>query len=80
MAAADDIAVDVSGVVNRFGRQVVHDGLDMQVRRVAELADGVIVGSALVTRIARAGGGTAALDAAAEFVRELRAGIDVSAP
>jgi len=51
-----------------------------QVRRVAELADGVIVGSALVTRIARAGGGTAALDAAAEFVRELRAGIDVSAP
>jgi len=25
-------AVDVRGIVNRFGRQVVHDGLDMQVR------------------------------------------------
>ncbi|MFO1503717.1 MAG: ABC transporter ATP-binding protein [Steroidobacteraceae bacterium] len=36
MAAADannDIVVDVRGVVNRFGRQIVHDGLDMQVRR-----------------------------------------------
>jgi phospholipid/cholesterol/gamma-HCH transport system ATP-binding protein len=28
-----DLAVDVRGVVNRFGRQVVHDGLDMQVQR-----------------------------------------------
>jgi len=28
-----DIVVEVRGVVNRFGRQVVHDGLDMQVRR-----------------------------------------------
>ncbi|MEO6366375.1 MAG: ATP-binding cassette domain-containing protein [Steroidobacteraceae bacterium] len=33
MDAADDMAVEVKGVVNRFGRQVVHDGLDMQVRR-----------------------------------------------
>jgi len=33
MEAATDIAVDVRGVVNRFGRQLVHDGLDMQVRR-----------------------------------------------
>ncbi|MGC4027368.1 MAG: ATP-binding cassette domain-containing protein [Steroidobacteraceae bacterium] len=32
-AAASDIVVDVQGIVNRFGRQVVHDGLDMQVRR-----------------------------------------------
>jgi len=47
-----------------------------QVRRVAEVADGGIVGSALVTRIAKAGSGDAALEAAAEFVRELRAGID----
>jgi phospholipid/cholesterol/gamma-HCH transport system ATP-binding protein len=31
--AANDIVVDVRGVVNRFGRQLVHDGLDMQVRR-----------------------------------------------
>src|SRR5512139_1284294 len=31
--AAQDIVVDVRGLVNRFGRQVVHDGLDMQVRR-----------------------------------------------
>jgi len=28
-----DIVVDVRGLVNRFGRQLVHDGLDMQVRR-----------------------------------------------
>lgn len=33
MATTEDIVVDVRGVVNRFGRQVVHDGLDMQVRR-----------------------------------------------
>lgn len=33
MDSSDDIVVDVRGVVNRFGRQVVHDGLDMQVRR-----------------------------------------------
>jgi phospholipid/cholesterol/gamma-HCH transport system ATP-binding protein len=33
MEAATDIAVDVRGLVNRFGRQLVHDGLDMQVRR-----------------------------------------------
>jgi phospholipid/cholesterol/gamma-HCH transport system ATP-binding protein len=33
MAAADDMVVEVKGVVNRFGRQLVHDGLDMQVRR-----------------------------------------------
>jgi phospholipid/cholesterol/gamma-HCH transport system ATP-binding protein len=31
--AAADVMVDVRGVVNRFGRQVVHDGLDLQVRR-----------------------------------------------
>ena len=33
MAEANDIVVEVRGLVNRFGRQVVHDGLDMQVRR-----------------------------------------------
>lgn len=33
MADRADIVVDVRGVVNRFGRQVVHDGLDMQVVR-----------------------------------------------
>jgi phospholipid/cholesterol/gamma-HCH transport system ATP-binding protein len=33
MPAANDIVVEVKGVVNRFGRQVVHDGLDMLVRR-----------------------------------------------
>jgi phospholipid/cholesterol/gamma-HCH transport system ATP-binding protein len=29
----DDIVVEVKGLVTRFGRQVIHDGLDMQVRR-----------------------------------------------
>ena len=33
MTTQADIVVDVQGVVNRFGRQVVHDGLCMQVRR-----------------------------------------------
>lgn len=33
MSDKDDIVVEVKGLVNRFGRQVVHDGLDMQVRR-----------------------------------------------
>lgn len=33
MTAANDIVVEVKGLVNRFGRQVVHDGLDMEVRR-----------------------------------------------
>ncbi|MDR2216142.1 MAG: ATP-binding cassette domain-containing protein [Nevskiaceae bacterium] len=32
-AANEDIAVEVRGLVNRFGRQAVHDGLDMQVVR-----------------------------------------------
>ena len=33
MAGETDLVVQVHGLVNRFGRQVVHDGLDMQVRR-----------------------------------------------
>jgi phospholipid/cholesterol/gamma-HCH transport system ATP-binding protein len=33
MADSPDIVVEVRGLVNRFGKQVVHDGLDMQVRR-----------------------------------------------
>jgi phospholipid/cholesterol/gamma-HCH transport system ATP-binding protein len=33
MSDEPEIVVDVKGVVNRFGKQLVHDGLDMQVRR-----------------------------------------------
>ncbi|MEO6080959.1 MAG: ATP-binding cassette domain-containing protein [Steroidobacteraceae bacterium] len=33
MATPNELAVEVKGVVNRLGRQLVHDGLDMQVRR-----------------------------------------------
>jgi phospholipid/cholesterol/gamma-HCH transport system ATP-binding protein len=33
MTQEREIAVDVRGLVNRFGRQLVHDGLDMQVYR-----------------------------------------------
>ena len=44
-------------------------------RSVAEYADGVVVGSAVIRRIASAGAGQAAR-AVAEFVAELRAGID----
>jgi phospholipid/cholesterol/gamma-HCH transport system ATP-binding protein len=33
MSAPSDLVVEVRGLVNRFGRQTVHDGLDMQVMR-----------------------------------------------
>ncbi|MCX6361775.1 MAG: tryptophan synthase subunit alpha [Armatimonadetes bacterium] len=45
-----------------------------QVRTVAELADGVIVGSALVNVVAEAGDSPDAAPAAAELVRSLKAG------
>ena len=45
-----------------------------QVRTVAELADGVIVGSALVNVVAEAGDSPDAASAAAELVRSLKAG------
>ncbi len=43
MAATDDIVIRVRGLVNRFGAQVVHDGLDLNVRRGEIL--GVVGGS-----------------------------------
>ena len=43
-----------------------------QAATVARIADGVIIGSALVQRIASAGGRRAAVRAAASFVRQLR--------
>jgi len=42
-AAADDIAISVRGLVNRFGSQVVHEDLDLDVRRGEIL--GVVGGS-----------------------------------
>jgi len=33
MAGESEFVVEVRGLVNRFGQQVVHDGLDMQVKR-----------------------------------------------
>ena len=50
-----------------------------QAARVTAFADGVVVGSALVDRIARAPSAEAAVDAAARFVGELRAAL-VNAP
>jgi phospholipid/cholesterol/gamma-HCH transport system ATP-binding protein len=43
MAAADDIAISVRGLVNRFGSQTVHEDLDLDVRRGEIL--GVVGGS-----------------------------------
>ena len=43
MAEAADPIIRVRGLVNRFGRQVVHDGLDLDVRRGEVL--GVVGGS-----------------------------------
>lgn len=46
--------------------------------RIAEFADGVVVGSALIDRIAAAPSRTAAVDAAAEFVASLKAPLRAS--
>jgi tryptophan synthase alpha chain len=46
-----------------------------QAREIAEYADGVVVGSALVSRIASAPSREDAVDAAAKFVAELKAGM-----
>lgn len=43
--------------------------------QVADLADGIVVGSAIVDRIASAGTPAAALDAVSSFIAELRAAI-----
>jgi tryptophan synthase alpha chain len=43
---------------------------------VARVADGVVVGSAIIERIAAAGSPQAAVDAAAGFVAELRGALD----
>ncbi len=48
MQAANDIVVEVRGLVNRFGRQVVHDGLDLTVRRGEVF--GILGGSAAASR------------------------------
>ena len=42
-------------------------------REIGRFADGVVVGSALIEAIQRAGPGPAAIDAAARFVAELKA-------
>lgn len=47
-----------------------------QARRVAALADGVIVGSAIVDRLGAASDPAAGIEAACSFVRELRAALD----
>jgi tryptophan synthase alpha chain len=49
-------------------------------REIARFADGVVVGSALVERIARAGSREAAVDAAARFVAELKAALGPQPP
>src|SRR5262245_26497683 len=46
-----------------------------QAARIASFADGVVVGSALVDRIERAGSPDAAVEAAAAFVAELKRGL-----
>jgi phospholipid/cholesterol/gamma-HCH transport system ATP-binding protein len=43
MATRQDIVISLRGIVNRFGKQVVHDGLDLDVRRGEVL--GIVGGS-----------------------------------
>ena len=46
--------------------------------QLAPVCDGLIVGSAIVRRIADAGGGQASIEAAAQFVTQLRTAIDTA--
>ncbi len=48
-------------------------------RSIAGVADGVVVGSALVDALARAGDHTAAIEAAAALLADIRAGVDGAA-
>ncbi|PAU58957.1 ABC transporter ATP-binding protein [Pseudomonas sp. PIC25] len=43
MTASDEVLIEVRGLVNRFGSQIVHDGLDLDIRRGEIL--GVVGGS-----------------------------------
>lgn len=43
MTASDEVLIEVRGLVNRFGSQTVHDGLDLDIRRGEIL--GVVGGS-----------------------------------
>jgi tryptophan synthase alpha chain len=79
----DDVAADVGGLVARLRRCTdlpicVGFGVSTpeHARQVAGVADGVIVGSAIVSVIEQ--GGAAAVPALAEFVRALRAGVDAA--
>ncbi len=52
-AAQDDIVIRVEGLVSRFGRQTVHDGLDLEVRRgeVMGVVGGSGTGKSVLLRI-----------------------------
>jgi tryptophan synthase alpha chain len=80
--ARSDLPADLEQLVERIRRVTatpvcVGFGVSTpaQAARVARLADGVIVGSALVSRIGSAGGREAAVRAAREFTRELAAAV-----
>lgn len=79
----DDVAADVGGLVGRLRRHTdipicVGFGVSTpeHARQVAGVADGVIVGSAIVSVIEQ--GAASAVPALAGFVRALRAGVDAA--
>src|SRR5262249_31052138 len=81
--ARRELPPDLRSLVGRIGRSTttpvaVGFGVSTpeQAADVAGMADGVIVGSALVQCIAAASGRDAALELAHGFVRELRTAID----
>ncbi len=83
---ADDVAKHIA-LIRRHSDLPVAVGFGIKdaesARLIAGLADGVVVGSALVDRVARSieSGGTReqALEAATSLLREIRAGVDSSA-
>jgi len=78
--ARESLAADVEGAVRAIRRisdvpVCVGFGVSTpeHAERVGSFADGVVVGSALVDRIERAGSPDEAVEAAAEFVERLKA-------
>jgi len=85
--ARTDLPEDLPAMLKKIRRKVplpvgVGFGISSgeQAGKVAEVSDAVVVGSALVSRIAKAGDSPALEKEVESFVRELRSGIDKATP
>ena len=68
--AETEIAISLRGIVNRFGKQVVHDNLDLDVRRGQLLASTTVMNLAGQGGMARGLRMTAGLRSTVRLVRE----------